>query len=293
MPSVTTMVVIRTGKMRDCRDLLTVYQTTRWYHGVRPNGYETVEQIKAEHRGIGFKRWGWLVAELDETVVGEIVFRIEKNPSSGKLGIIRNLDIDVRFQKKEIGTQLTRAAEDVLRERGAVRVVLTTPPEAYNYWMKIGYFARGSLLRISTDLADVPVDRSRTLERSRLDNEPSISKKFIFSNIAYPSLLVDCIREISIEGKPGRVLKFGLDSNFVGIGVVYKKNQETAEFVVDATRFGVQELIPMIQKTLGLARSWTVERVSGLIPKGSFPLYEKSAPWSSELARDIPVTRLL
>jgi GNAT superfamily N-acetyltransferase len=287
------MVVIRTGKMNDCRDLLTVYQTTRWYHGVRPDGYKTVEQVKDEHRGIGFKRWGWLVAELDGTIVGEIVFRIEKNPSSGKLGIVRNLDIDVRFQKKEIGTQLTRAAEDVLRSRGAVRVVLTTPPEAYNYWMKIGYFARGSLLRISANLDDVPVDRSRSLERFRLDNESTISKKFLFSNVAYPGLLVDSMREIMIEGKPGRIMKFDLDSDFAGIGVIYKKNPETAEFLVDATKSGMSELGSMTRKTLGLARSWTVEGVSGLVPKGSFSLYEKSAPWSSELARDIPVTRIL
>ncbi|TFG12723.1 GNAT family N-acetyltransferase [Candidatus Thorarchaeota archaeon] len=287
------MVVIRTGKMKDCRDLLTVYQTTRWYHGVRPNGYKTVEQVKDEHRDVGFKRWGWLVAELDGKVVGEIVFRIEKNPSSGKLGIIRNLDIDVRFQKKEIGTQLTRAAEDTLRNRGAVRVVLTTPPEAYNYWMKIGYFARGSLLRISVDLNDVPIDRSRNLERSRLDNEPPISKKFLFSNIAYPGLLVDCIREIIMEGKPGRIVKFNLDSKYAGMGVIYKKNVEVAEFVVDATKFGISELESMTRKTLGLARNWTVEAVSGIVPKGSFSLYQKSAPWSSELAREIPVTRIL
>ena len=49
------MVTIRQGKMRDCTDLLTVYQTTRWYHRIKDNGYKTVEEVKDEHAPVEVK----------------------------------------------------------------------------------------------------------------------------------------------------------------------------------------------------------------------------------------------
>ena len=131
------MVIIRKGKIRDCKDLLTVYQTTRWFYRNTPDGFRTVEQIKKEHKSVGFKNWGWLVAEEKGKVVGEIVFRAEKNPIAGKIGIIRNLDIDVRQQKLDVGTKLTQAAEVAMKGKRVFRVVATTPPAAYNYWMKV------------------------------------------------------------------------------------------------------------------------------------------------------------
>ena len=111
------MVKIRQGKMKDCTDLFEVYQGTRWFYRTREGGYTTVEQIKEEHRGAAFSRWGWLVAEVKGRVVGEIVFRTEKNPIAGRIGIIRNLDIDVRHQKVMIGTKLTNAAEVVMKKK--------------------------------------------------------------------------------------------------------------------------------------------------------------------------------
>ncbi len=111
------MVTIRQGVMKDCKDLLEVYQGTRWFHRVRDGGYTTLEQVNDEHIGSAFERWGWLVAEEKGKVVGEIVFRYENNPVTGRVGIVRNLDIDVRNQKTTIGTKLTRAAEYVLRKK--------------------------------------------------------------------------------------------------------------------------------------------------------------------------------
>ncbi|MGD9396023.1 MAG: GNAT family N-acetyltransferase, partial [Candidatus Thorarchaeota archaeon] len=162
------MVTIRQGVMKDCTDLLEVYQGTRWFYRSRKGGYTTVEQVKDEHRGPAFERWGWLVAEEKGKVIGEIVFRAEKNPVSGKVGIIRNLDIDVRNQKTMIGTQLTRAAEDVLRSKRVVRVVATTPPAAYNYWMKIKYFARGSIMKISISATKIPPARTPKVKTVQL-----------------------------------------------------------------------------------------------------------------------------
>ena len=57
------MVTIRKGEMKDCKDLLTVYMGTHW-----ADGFTTVEQVKAVHKGVGFKNWGWLVAEMDNQV---------------------------------------------------------------------------------------------------------------------------------------------------------------------------------------------------------------------------------
>ena len=79
------MINIRAGKIRDCKDLLTVYQTTRRVYQTIPGSYTTVEDIIREHRTVDFKNWGWLVAEMDGNIVGEIVFRIEKNPTTVKV----------------------------------------------------------------------------------------------------------------------------------------------------------------------------------------------------------------
>ncbi|MCK5150681.1 MAG: GNAT family N-acetyltransferase, partial [Candidatus Thorarchaeota archaeon] len=190
------MVTIRKGKMRDCKDLLTVYQTTRWFYRTKEKGFKTVEEIKVEHRGVGFKNWGWLVAEKDGVVVGEVVFRTEKNPIVGKIGIIRNVDIDVRHQKSNIGTMLTRAAEVVLKEKRAARVVLMTPPEAYNFWMKISYFARGSLLIIKANPEKIKAIPPKRVKTVRLKEVSGLPKSMEFSNNAAPGLLAEVVRKI-------------------------------------------------------------------------------------------------
>ncbi len=287
------MVTIRQGKMRDCKDLLTVYQTTRWYYRTRENGFKTVEEIKDEHRGVGFKKWGWLVAEKDGVVVGEIVFRTEKNPIVGRIGIIRNMDIDVRHQKSKIGTMLTRAAEVVLKEKRAARIVLMSPPEAYNYWMKVSYFARGSLLIIKATPEKMKTIPPKGVKTVRLKEVSGLPKSMEFSNNAAPGLLAEVVHKIVDIGLAGRLFEFYLQEKLVGVGAIYKSSSKQADFVVDATKFGQEHLGYMIFKIASTAKTWKMKKVVGIIPKDQLDYYKSVARWSVEDARDIPVTRIL
>jgi N-acetylglutamate synthase-like GNAT family acetyltransferase len=287
------MALIRQGKMKDCTDLFEVYQGTRWFYRIREDGYSTVEQIKEEHRGAAFSRWGWLVAEEKGKVVGEIVFRIEKNPVTGKIGIIRNLDIDVRHQKLDIGTKLTRAAEAVMKEKRVVRVIATTPPSAYNYWMKIKYFSRGSISNLKLSLNKVLDMKTPKVKTVKIKNPEKLPKSMKFSNIAYPGSLAE-MAGIVIDGKlKGQLLEFTIDGRFIGVGAIVKKDAKVASFVADVSKRGIAYASLVISRTARIATPWRVKSVETTIPKDHVGIYTSFAKWSSELSTDIPVTKLL
>ena len=287
------MVTIRQGMMKDCTNLLEVYQGTRWFYRERDGGYTTVEQVKSEHRGAAFERWGWLVAEEKGKVIGEIVFRAEKNPVSGKVGIIRNLDIDVRNQKTKIGTKLTRAAEDVLRKKRVVRVVATTPPAAYNYWMKVKYFARGSIMSISISAAKIPIKRTTKVKTIQLKDVTKLPTSMRFSHIAYPGSLAELAASVIDGEMKGKLLEYHSDGRLMGVGAVAQADSKTAVFVADVTKRGLSVADVIISRTAGFAQRWKVKKVRSNIPKDHLDIFRSSAKWSSELSTDIPVTRLL
>ena len=287
------MVIIRQGKMKDCTDLFEVYQGTRWFYRIKEGGYTTVEQIKEEHRGATFSRWGWLVAEKKGKVVGEIVFRAEKNPVAGKIGIIRNLDIDVRHQKLDIGTKLTKAAETVMKEKRVVRVVATTPPAAYNYWMKVKYFARGSISNLKLSLKKVPEMRTPKVKTVKIKNPGKLPKSMKFSNIAYPSSLAEMAGDVIDGRSKGHLLEFTNDGRIIGAGVIVRKDTKTASFVADVTKRGLDYASLVISRTARAAIPWKVKFVETTIPKDQVGLYTSFAKWSSELSTNIPVTKLL
>jgi len=287
------MVTIRQGMMKDCTDLLEVYQGTRWFYRTREGGYTTVEQIKEEHRGAAFARWGWLVAEKKGRVVGEIVFRIEKNPIAGKIGIIRNLDIDVRQQKVAIGTKLTRAAEVAMQKKKVVRVIATTPPAAYNYWMKVKYFARGSISNLQIPLKKIPEKRTSKVKTVKIKDPQKLPKSMNFSNIAYPSSLAEMVGDVIDGRSKGNLLEFQADGRVVGVGVIVRKDAKIASFVADVTKKGFEFADLVISRTARAAVPWKVKSVETTIPKDRVDLYTSFAKWSSELSTDIPVTRLL
>jgi hypothetical protein len=286
------MVMIRKGVMNDCNDLLEVYQGTRWFYRQIEGGYTTVEQVKTEHRGATFERWGWLVAEEKEKIVGEVVFRAEKNPN-GRIGIIRNLDIDVRNQKSTIGTQLTRAAEDVMRKKRVVRVVATTPPAAYNYWMKVGYFARGSILDIKKPISKIPDLRSRGVKTVKVRTPSKIPKSMRFSNIAYPGLLADIVGSVVDGEAKGQLLEFTCEEKLVGVGAVLLSGKSHAQFAADVTKRGLKLADIVIAKTARAALSLKVKTAKTRIPKGQLVHYSTLGKWTTEDSTDIPVTKLL
>ncbi|MFW9793548.1 MAG: GNAT family N-acetyltransferase [Candidatus Thorarchaeota archaeon] len=287
------MVTIRQGVMKDCTDLLEVYQGTRWFHRVREGGYTTLEQVKDEHRGAAFERWGWLVAEERGKVVGEIVFRYEKNPVSGRVGIIRNLDIDVRNQKTTIGSKLTRAAEDVLRKKKVVRVIATTPPSAYNYWMKVNYFARGSIMNIRTPLSKIPVKRTTKVKTVNLKNVTKLPTSMKFSHIAYPGSLSELAGRVIDGQATGRLMEFYSDDRLMGVGVAAQEDAKTALFVCDVTKRGLNCVDVVACRTASASSKWKTNRVRSIIPTDQLSMFNSIAKWTSEMSTDIPVTRLL
>lgn len=287
------MVTIRQGMMKDCTDLLEVYQGTRWFYRTREGGYKTVEQVKEEHRGAAFERWGWLVAEDKGHVVGEIVFRSEKTPSTGKVGIIRNLDVDVRHQKETIGTKLTNAAESVLRNRKVVRVTATTPPAAYNYWMKVKYFARGSITNLKLPINKIPEKKSTAVKTVRLEKLAKLPTSMKFSHIAYPGALAELAGDV-IDGRlDGKLLEYYSNDRLIGVGVVAKQDTKSAKFIADITKRGLEYSDIVISRTAKTAAVWKLKTVHTTVPKDQVGTHMNLCKWSSELSTDIPVTRLL
>jgi hypothetical protein len=281
------MVKIRNGLMKDCKDLLEVYMGTRW-----SEGFTTVEQVKLEHKGVAFEKWGWLVAQVRGKVVGEILCRIEKNPVAGKIGIIRNLGVDVRHQKKAIGTKLTKAAEKVLRLKKAQRIVGTTTPEAYNYWMKVDYHKRYWLIRIEAPLSKIPSRKSKKLKRVFLSDLKRLPKTMRFSNIAYPGELAEVVREIITYGKSGLMMEFYSDNTLAGVGAVVLQDDKSAKFIADVTPNGTDFAHLIVLQTAKAAAKLKPKTVWTLIPEDRKAWYRGLAKWKSEMHRDFPVTKL-
>lgn len=283
------MLTIRKGKMKDCKDLLTVYMGTHW-----ADGFTTVEQVKAVHKGVGFKSWGWLVAEMDDQVIGEVLFRTEKNPVAGTLGIITDIGVDVRYQKRlGIGTKLTRAAEDALKKKRVQRVVATSPPEAYNFWMKISYFARGSLENIRINPKKISAKGLRKVDSVQLSDIDSLPKSMRFSHIAHPGSLMQFVRGIVDEGLKGKLFEYYSDDKLVGVGAIIKEDTKNSRFVADVTKAGIDKASIVIAKTVKAAARGKTTNVHSIVPKAFLSTYMEAAKWKTETARDIPVTRLI
>jgi predicted N-acetyltransferase YhbS len=287
------MVTIRQGTMKDCADLLEVYQGTRWFYRIKKDGYKTVEQVKEEHRGAAFERWGWLVAEEKGRVVGEIVFRSEKTPSTGRVGIIRNLDVDVRNQKTTIGTKLTNSAESIMRKRKVTRVIATTPPAAYNYWMKVKYFSRGSIMNLKHPLSTLPEKKTTNIKTVKLQNPSKLPTSMKFSHIAYPGLLAELAAEVIDKRLPGKLLEYYSNDHLIGVGVVAKQDEKSARFVADVTKKGLEYSDIVISRTAKSAIAWKIKTVYTTVPKDQVGVYLSLSKWSSEMSTDIPVTRIL
>jgi len=275
--------------MKDCKHLLTVYQGTHW-----DVGYTTVEQIKDIHRSTGFKNWGWLVAEMDGIVIGEIIFRIESNPISKKLGIIEDIGVDVRYQKKHgIGRSLVSAAEKVLREKNVSRVFITTPPEAYNFWMKVKYFARGSLQTLEIKPKSLPTKISKKVNTIRVDTSEKIPNAFFFVNKSTPGRMSTLLRKIVDEKKTGRLFEFETNSKKIGYGVIVKNDDGKAEFVADVNKRGTDFLDMVISRTAKVGVQLRASSVFTVIPTDSQETYLKLGKWTVNRYRDIPVTKLI
>ena len=284
----TPPVIIRRGGMRDCKDILTIYQTTRWLS----RKYNTVEEVKTEHRTLGFSNWGWLVAEHQEQVVGEIVFGAERNPASGQVGMIRSVDVDIRYQKRSIGAQLVHAAEDILRAKRIGRVAANSPPEAYNFWMKVKYFARGSLYDIQAPIKSIPT-RNTAKVTAKFVDPSALPKDWVFSLIAPPGELLAIVREIVDSDKQGRILEFYSGKTLVGAGAVVRSEGRRARFVADTMPQTTDNLEEVVSRTARSSTSLKADSVFTRVSSEHLPKYQAISHWSTVLSQDIPVNRFL
>ncbi len=282
-------LVIRRGQMRDCKDLLTVYLGTHWQ-----DGFTTVEQVRAVHRVPGLPRWGWLVAEHEGTVIGEVLFHVEQNPVSGKTGVIDDVGVDVRYQKRYgIGTALVRAAEGALRQRRAPRAFALSPPEAYNFWMKVKYFARGSLVRLGAAPKDVPRKRTKRVETREVGEVRTLPRAFQFNHLSPPGVLMTTARSVLGNVIPGRLFEFYSGDRLIGVGAVCLEGPETARFVADVTPAGEEFVDVVIARTAKAASAMRARHVFTVVPKAVQDFFVNLSSWKVEPAVEIPVTRLL
>lgn len=252
-----------------------------------------VEEVKDDHRGSGFSNWGWLVAESNGVVIGEIVASIERNPSIGKIGFIQSLDVDARHQKRGVAMALSQAAEKALANKGAERVAVVTPPEAYNYWMKADYFARGPLANISTTPSRIKDNSTAGLKAVQRKAPNRLPPSARFSHFAVPGRLGSIVRMIYNKRRVGKFVEFYAGSDLTGAGAVAKMGRDVAEFVVDTFGKPDAKYSAMVSRMLSLAKAMNVRQIRGVVPKDQLDRFSKSAKWSVEDSRDILVNKIL
>ncbi|NWF95518.1 MAG: GNAT family N-acetyltransferase [Candidatus Thorarchaeota archaeon] len=280
---------IRNGQMDDCRDLLTVYQTTRRLRMADA----TVEDVKTAHRGPLFRKWGWLVALQDGRAIAEIVFRTERSDAYGKLGIITSIDVDVRYQRRGIGSLLTKAAEEVLRSKGVSRVLVDSTPESYNFWMRQGYFSRGSLFELSADLRSLRRGGPRALSMTRLEDSERLPACLELHNLAPPGLLSKTAGAILGGRCRGEVFEFRYEGELVGAGAFAVENDDTASFVADAFNGGSAQLGFIACRTARAASTAGIRRVRTVVSRDLIPEYETLASWTVTPSSIMPAVKIL
>ncbi len=288
MTTVMTSPQIRQGVLKDCKDILTIYQTTRW----QEHRYVHVDEVKREHQGVFFRRWGWLVAEMNNRIIGEVIFRKEENPSLGTIGIIRSLDVDVRYQKHNVGRRLVREAEAALANRGVRQVVVNTAPEAYNFWMKLGYFSRHPLVVLEAEASRIANNRSRTFEVIPIREFYHVPHSIKYSNLAPAGRLADLAGLVLDGVASGGVYEIYGKDGLVGSTAFARTSDGTVEFAVDVTDGNESLLEPVAAKAATIAKRSRAKRVRTTIPKALLTKYEGIADWAIEDANLIPVTRL-
>ncbi len=289
MSTLTVAPTIRPGTLKDCKDLLTIYQTTRWLD----RQYTHVGEVKQEHQGRFFRRWGWLVAEIDEKVIGEIVFRTEEHSGGKSVGHIVSIDVDVRYQKRSIGRELVSEAERILRERYVDKTVANSTPQSYNFWMKLGYFSRQALVDIACDVSTLKGNSRNGLKTEPVKSFYHLPRSLRFSNLSPVGQVAKLAAPVLDGIARGAIYEFYDGDDFVGVGVITKVNSGTADFVADVVYGQESRMNDVIIKTMRLAKRIHVKTLQSTIPKTQIEKYEGVADWNIQDSSLIPVTRLL
>ena len=125
-----SQVMIRRCGSSDVEAVLNLWSGARSSHASTPDHKESVEGLLAESPAALF------VAEVEGQVVGAVIAGWD-----GWRGNIYRLAIDQDYRRRGIGLQLTRAAEDYLRECGVERVTALVAYDraATSFWDAAGY----------------------------------------------------------------------------------------------------------------------------------------------------------
>ncbi len=178
-------------------------------------------------------------------------------------------------------------------KKKVVRVIATSPPEAYNYWMKVKYFARGSIMNIHLSSSKIPLKKTTKVKTVNLKEVSKLPKSMRFSHIAYPGSLAELAARV-IDGETiGKLMEFYSDDRLLGVGVIAKEDTKTALFISDVTKRGLILADIVISKTARASLKWKIKKVRSIIPKDQLGVFTSFAKWSYEMSTDIPVTRLL
>ena len=180
-----------------------------------------------------------------------------------------------------------------MKKKKVVRVVATTPPAAYNYWMKVKYFARGSIINLKAPLTKIIEKRLTKVKMQKISNPVKLPKSMKFSHIAYPGSLAELTSRIIDGTLIGRLFEFYVDDKLVGVSAVAKRDKKSAIFVADVTKRGLEFADFIISRTARAASNWKVKSIVTTISKDHQGLFSQVSKWSSELSTDIPVTKLL
>ena len=274
--------------MKDCRDLLDVYQSAHSNEWIT-----TVEQVKAIHKSPLLARHGWLVAEDNGTVCGEIRFFIEKNLRLGKTGVIMDLQVDARHFRNNVADQLVAAAERIMKEHGAEQVFHISTPENYNFWMNSRYFSKGDLLSLKAKVSDIPQMRTKRVETREVQDPRHLPKSMRFSAEASPGSLALLAEQIIMREMRGRLLEFYAGNKLVGIGAIAVDDEKHGRFVADIAKNGEDYRDVIIARTARGASRWRCKIVESIILVSQKEDYERVANWDGTKVADIPVMKVL
>jgi hypothetical protein len=203
------------------------------------------------------------------------------------------MDVDIRYQKNKIGTQLVTAAEETMRGKRASRITAISPPEAYNFWMKIKYFARGSFFDLDASTKEIPARNTTKVTTKIIEDASVLPKDWVFCHLAPPGELLAVVNEILDKEKDGMILEFYFGKILIGVGAVVRGEDRRARFVADITPQGDDYLDVVISRTARASASWKPSSICTRVASEHLQRYQELANWSTELGREIPVTRFL
>ena len=160
-------LIIRKATAKDIPSIVKVRRTAftkeevKGFSTTKPSIYYSAEELAEawDHDNLLKDGWEVVVAEVDQKIVGFIVFKLGRN-----CGYLENINIAKDMQKKGIGRALVTHVEKVAKSTG-IHVMKTdttenasgTPWKSYTFWKKLGYKDTGERLVTEYSFKEIPL----------------------------------------------------------------------------------------------------------------------------------------